>query len=168
MKVKIEMKKMCFLVCLLICGVGFSQDLMPPIVPVPDTIGSVTPSAAAMLMQQPQTPPGLVPGQTLGQMLRLCVEIQADITRADFAAGAAKKELASCQSAYNAAVQGSMQAASDFYDSSYMNPLYLMRMNYWAGQIMFYQMRINLAQGALNQALAELTMYQLEFANKGC
>ena len=107
-------------------------------------------------------------GQTFGNLFRLCVEIQADIDAADMAAGAAKRHLEECQEEYRYAVINSMEATSDFMSSGYLDPVAVIRMNYWAGQVAWYAMRVSSAQSALNQAIGRLTMYKIEFASKGC
>ena len=146
------MKNFWFLVVSALCTVCFGQGLTP----MPDPIS--TPVVTAQI----------TPIQQLGQSLRFCAEIKAELDAADFAAGAAQQQVAACQADYNAAVQGSVQAAADFAESGYMNPLCIIRMNYWAGQIAYCAMRLSNAQSVLNYALAELTRLEFEYAGKGC
>jgi hypothetical protein len=107
-------------------------------------------------------------GQTFGNLFRLCVEIQADIDAADMAAGAAKRHLEECQGAYRYAVIQSMEAAADFAASGYLDPLAVIRANYWAGQVAWYAMRVSSAESALNSAIGRLTVFEMEYAVKGC
>lgn len=146
------MKVFSFLVALLaLVTVCFGQELTPTPDPISGTIA----------VQQ-------VPGQTLGEMLRLCVEIQADIDAADTAAGVAQQHLVTCQGRYNYAVTNSMEAAADLMESGYTDPLAVIRMNYWAGQVAWSGLMLSNAQSSFDAALAELTRFQVEFATKGC
>lgn len=143
------MKRILFIVAMCLCSVSMGQTLLP----TPDPIS---------------TPQIGMTQQTLGEMLRLCVEIKADVDRADWAAGAAKKHLEECQRDYDAAWADWRAARIAWENSYYTNPIYLALMDLYSMKITVDTMRLNIATNAFNVALAELTKYQIEFSMKGC
>lgn len=146
------MKNFWFLVVSALCTVCFGQGP----VPVPDPIS--TPVVTAQI----------TPIQRLGQRLRLCVEIKAEMDAADFAAGDALRHRDSCKVAYESACSNYAQACSDFNDDYFLNPYYYGQMQYYGTLVGISNMQLSMAENALNYALAALTRLQFEYTSKGC